>query len=254
MIISIFDNHLTKYYKDELMKILIYILLSLLFIVIGCGNNDSNTQESDQNINNLQSNTRSGEVIDKIDSGNYSYLQLKENGKIYWIAVPTMKIDNGEKLYFSQYMEMQDFRSESLDRTFESLLFVSDANKIADRKTLESAHSNLKSVIEDGISIEPLNGGNTIEQIFDEKETLKNKIVKVRGKVVKFNGGIMNRNWIHIQDGTDNEGDYDLLITSKEVVKVGDIVVAEGQLAIDKDFGAGYFYSVVLENAIITTE
>ena len=64
----------------------------------------------------------------------------------------------------------------------------------------------------------------------------------------------MNRNWVHIQDGTDNNGDFDLLITSDETVKVGDIIVAEGTLAIDKDFGAGYFYTVVIEEAKIISE
>jgi hypothetical protein len=64
----------------------------------------------------------------------------------------------------------------------------------------------------------------------------------------------MNRNWIHIQDGTDNDGEYDLLITSKESAKVGDTITVEGKLAIDKDFGAGYFYPVLVEDAKIIIE
>jgi hypothetical protein len=148
-------------------------------------------------------------------------------------------------------MEMKNFKSETLDRTFESVLFVNDAGKVADKKTLQMAHANLKPDNEETINIEPLDDGKTIAQIFNQKESLKNKTVKVRGKVVKFNGGIMNRNWIHIQDGTNNEGDYDLLITSKESAKVGDTIVAEGKLATDKDFGAGYFYPVLVEDAKI---
>ena len=235
------------------MKILVYLVFPLLLLIAGCGNNETNSGEMDKN-NDLQSGSRSGEVIDKIDAGNYSYLQLKENDKVYWAAVPTMQIENGEQIFFSEYMEMKDFRSETLDRTFESVLFVNDANKVADKKTLQIAHANLKPGNETTISVEPLDDGKTIAQIFNEKESLKNKTVKVRGKVVKFNGGIMNRNWIHIQDGTDNEGEYDLLITSKESAKVGDVIRAEGKLAIDKDFGAGYFYPVVLENAKIIIE
>ena len=61
----------------------------------------------------------------------------------------------------------------------------------------------------------------------------------------------MNRNWIHIQDGTGKENDYDLVITSGEKVQVGDIIVAEGKLTVDKDFGAGYFFSVIIEDARI---
>jgi len=235
------------------MKILVYLVFSIAIFFTGCGNNDSNSNEKVQT-SDMQSGSRSGEVIDKIDAGSYSYLKLKENDQVYWAAVPTMQIENGEQIYFSEYMEMKNFKSETLDRTFESVLFVNDANKVADKKTLEMAHANLKPGNETEISVEPLDGGKTIAQIFSEKESLKDKTVKVRGKVVKYNGGIMNRNWIHIQDGTDNDGEYDLLITSNESAKVGDVIIAEGQLSTDKDFGAGYFYPVLVEDAKIITE
>ncbi len=239
------------------MKIQVYMLFAIIILFIGCGNDDSNSQEITETKNktsNVESNSRSGIVEDKVNAGSYSYLQLRENDQVYWVAVPTMKIENGEQIFFSEYMEMKNFKSETLDRTFESVLFINDANKVADKKTLQIAHSNLKPGNKTEISVEPLDGGETIAQIFSEKETLKNKTVKVRGKVVKFNNGIMNRNWIHIQDGTDNKGEYDLLITSNESAKVGDIIIAEGQLSTDKDFGAGYFYAVVLENAKVTKQ
>jgi len=232
------------------MKILVYLVFPVLLFIAGCGNNDTKSNEKVQS-NDTQAGSRSGEVIDKIDAGSYSYLQLKENDQIYWAAVPTMKIENGEQIFFSEYMEMKNFKSETLDRTFESVLFVNDANKVADKKTLQMAHANLKPGNETEISVDPIDGGKTIAQIFSEKESLKDNTVKVRGKVVKFNGGIMNRNWIHIQDGTDNKGEYDLLITSNETVKVGDTITAEGKLATDKDFGAGYFYPVLVEDAKI---
>ena len=235
------------------MKILSYLVLPILLILTGCGNNETNSNEKVQS-NDMQAGSRSGEVIDKIDAGSYSYLQLKENDQVYWAAVPTMKIDNGEQIFFSEYMEMKNFKSETLNRTFESVLFVNDANKVADKKTLQMAHANLKPGNETKISVEPIDGGKTIAQIFSEKESLINKTVKVRGKVVKFNAGIMDRNWIHIQDGTDNEGEYDLLITSNESAKVGDTITAEGKLATDKDFGAGYFYPVLVEDAKIIIE
>ncbi|MFC2094419.1 nucleotide-binding protein [Bacteroidota bacterium] len=235
------------------MKVFVYLVFPILLFTAGCGNDETNSDEKVQT-SDMRLGSRSGEVIDKIDAGSYSYLQLKENDQVYWAAVPTMKIENGEQIFFSEYMEMKNFKSETLDRTFESVLFVNDANKVADKKTLQMAHANLKPGNETEISVEPLDGGKTIAQIFNEKETLKNKTVKVRGKVVKFNGGIMNRNWIHIQDGTDNNGEYDLLITSNETAKVGDTITAEGKLATDKDFGAGYFYPVLVEDAKIIIE
>ena len=169
------------------MKILVYLVFPVLLFIAGCGNNETHSDEKDKN-NDMQSGGRSGEVIDKIDAGNYTYLQLKENDNVYWVAVPTMQIENGEQIFFTEYMEMKNFKSETLDRTFESVLFVNDANKVADKKTLQMAHANLKPGNEKTISVDPLDDGKTIGQLFGEKETLKDNSVKVRGKVVKFNG------------------------------------------------------------------
>ena len=113
-------------------------------------------------------------------------------------------------------------------------------------------HPNIKSQKKGDLNIKPLPDGQTIAQIYMEKDVLKGKSVKVKGKVVKYNPDIMNRNWIHIQDGTGNENNYDLLVTSNDKTKIGDVIVAEGTLALDKDFGAGYAYKVLIENAKIT--
>jgi len=71
--------------------------------------------------------------------------------------------------------------------------------------------------------------------------------------VVRYNGGILDRNWIHLQDGTGKAGDgtNDILVTTTGTAKVGDVITARGTLAVDKDFGAGYTYAVLVENATI---
>jgi hypothetical protein len=66
---------------------------------------------------------------------------------------------------------------------------------------------------------------------------------------VKFSGGIMNRNWVHIQDGTKDNGKFDLTVTTQDSVKVGDVVIFEGKIALNKDIGAGYFYEILMEDA-----
>ena len=239
------------------MKIQVLLLFAIIIFFIGCANDDNKSQETVENTNqisNVESSSRSGIVVDKVDAGSYSYLQLKENDKLYWVAVPKLKIENGESIYFSQYMEMIDFKSETLNRTFESVLFVNDASRSMNKMNMKNPHSNLQSNNKQTISVGTLKDGKTIADVYKNKQSLNGKTVKVKGKVVKFNSGIMNRNWVHIQDGTDNNGDFDLLITSDETVKVGDIIVAEGKLAIDKDFGAGYFYPVVVEEAKIINE
>ena len=59
----------------------------------------------------------------------------------------------------------------------------------------------------------------------------------------------MDRNWIHIQDGTKEGANYDLTITTLDSTSIGNVVVAEGIISLDKDIGAGYNYEVLMENA-----
>ena len=103
--------------------------------------------------------------------------------------------------------------------------------------------------------VAPATGDNakTIAAIFAEKDALKGKPVRVRGKVVKFNAQIMGRNWVHIQDGSGSadKGDHDLTITTEETAKVGDTVTFEGPLTVGKDFGAGYAYDVIMESGTL---
>jgi len=150
-------------------------------------------------------------------------------------------------------MEMKNFKSESLNRTFESVLFVQDASKFPNQKMGEDPHKNLTNGQEEEISIETPEGGKTLEQIYNERESLNGKTIKVKGKVVKFNGGIMNRNWIHIQDGTGDPttNTHDLVVTSSAIVEKGTIISLEGVLAVGKDFGFGYRYDVLIEDAVI---
>ena len=226
----------------------IYILSILTIIIIAC------SQEKNENLNDLdaiKSQPHIAKVIDKIAVKNYDYLQVSENKNEFWIAVPTMQIDVGETVYFSKYMIMKDFKSSYNNRTFDEILFVDDARKSTTPDEMKKIHSKALAIEKEKIEIQPLADGKTIEQIFSEKSSLNGQTVRVKGKVVKFNKQIMKRNWIHIQDGTGDENSYDLVITSDQDVKVGDIITAEGKLAIDKDFGAGYFFPVIIEEAKI---
>ena len=72
-----------------------------------------------------------------------------------------------------------------------------------------------------------------------------------KGEVTKFSKGIMNKNWIHLQDGTKDNDDYDLIITSNVGTKVGDVITIKGKVFLDKDFGHGYFYKLIIEEGTI---
>ena len=101
------------------------------------------------------------------------------------------------------------------------------------------------------IKVEAVKGGVTVAELFAAKEKYSGKTVIIRGKVTKYNASIMNKNWIHIQDGTDYEGKFDLTATSALEFKVGDIVTIEGKVAINKDCGYGYSYEIILEEVVI---
>ena len=190
-------------------------------------------------------------VEDFINTSNYTYIQVKENDKDYWIAVTKMDVKKGQTLYFSKSMEMKDFHSTELNKTFDSVLFVDGIATSKGQADQGFKHPEINQDAKENVSVTAYPGGKTVKDIFADKASLSGKVVKIRGKVTKVNEGIMDRNWIHIQDGTSSNGEYDLLVTTKESAKVGDIVSFEGQVVTNKDFGAGYKYVVILEDATI---
>ena len=97
-------------------------------------------------------------------------------------------------------------------------------------------------------------GGKRISEIFADKAELKDKEVKVRGRVVKFNANIMGKNWIHIQDGTGKNGSNDLTVTSASRASLGDLILVTGKVTTDRNFGGTYQYPILIEDAKITVE
>ena len=91
-----------------------------------------------------------------------------------------------------------------------------------------------------------------VEEVYAKKDNLKGRKITVKGEVVKFNGGIMGKNWVHIRDGSGKQGTNDLTATTMDTAAIGDKVVVTGTLVVEKDFGAGYKYEVILEEATVT--
>jgi len=111
------------------------------------------------------------------------------------------------------------------------------------------------SAVVDLTGIAKAEGGKTVAQVFAEREKLAGKPVTVRGKVVKTNAGIMGTNWLHIRDGSGAEGTNDLTVTTNGAVpNIGDTVLVTGQAALNKDFGMGYAYPVIVEGAEVKVE
>jgi hypothetical protein len=96
--------------------------------------------------------------------------------------------------------------------------------------------------------------GKTVQEVYQEKARLNGKRVTLRGKVVKYSAAIMGKNWLHLRDGTGKEPTNDLTVTTQAKAKVGDTVLVEGTVALDKDLGAGYKYDVIIEDAKVKIE
>ena len=193
-----------------------------------------------------------GKVTEVIDVAAYTYIEVETGTEKVWAAAPKVAIKKGEKVTISTNMPMKNFFSDTIDRTFPLIYFVNGFS--ADANNNKTAHrANIKPIKQVIKGIEKVKGGNTIAEIHAKKASLKGKTVKVRGKVTRFASEVMDKNWLHIQDSS---GSNDLTITTDKtnIVAVGDIVVVEGKLELDKDFGYGYLYPVMLQEGKVTKE
>ena len=193
----------------------------------------------------------------------YTYIRAEEAGNEKWIAAPTFQVEVGKQYYFQKGLKMSGFESKELNKTFETIYFLdeiyTDSNLVSGVETLmptlDSIHVDViqpmgKPLVEkENIKIATFNGITTIANVYKDLKKIEGKIIKVKGKVTKFNAAIMNKNWVHLQDGTDFNGEFDLTATTLGEFLVGDIVTLEGKVALNKDFGYGYNYKLILEEA-----
>jgi len=219
----------------------------------------------------LNTATFSGAVIETMNSGGYSYMKLrggKDGREDVWVAAAEFAVTTGERVSVSLDMPMEHFKSKTLNRDFPMLYFVSNVARegepLAGARgpaagpaapiSMMGSHQSAAAATTPVERIPPAPGGLTIADIWAQRKALAGKPVVVRGKVVKVNNGIMDRNWLHVQDGSGTAADRtnDLTITTAAEVKLGDIVTLSGVLAIGKDFGAGYAYDAILEGAKVT--
>jgi hypothetical protein len=185
----------------------------------------------------------------------YTYLKVNESGKDLWLAVPTLEAKEGDTYYYEKGFEMTNFKSKELNRTFETITFLERASKepIASAKSTQvvSPGSSKSNIVKKEIKITPADGGISISQLFSAKESYAGKKVRIKGQVTKFSPAIMGTNWIHIQDGTDYNGSFDMTLTSNKVVNPGDTLTFEGKITLNKDLGYGYFFEVIMEDATV---
>jgi hypothetical protein len=219
-------------------------------MMVGCKDKGSYSK-----INNATSAAKSSihkiVVKESLEGGNYTYLNVDENGQNYWMAIANIPVTVGDTYYYDGGMVMKDFESKQLNKTFDEIVF---ANTIRTTEILEDTSTEAENphvaatpVIENDLKIERPKNGTSLAELFSSKKSFSAKSIIVKGKVVKVNNGIMDKNWVHVVDGTQFENKNDLTITTAETVNIGDIVTFKGVVVLDKDFGQGYVYDILLE-------
>jgi len=229
----------------------ISIAIICLTILLSCDNKKKDYAPIQKTIDQIEVT-----IKEVLQTGTYTYLLVQEAQQEYWMAVQKFNAKVGEKIYFVEAMEMNNFESKELDKVFDKIFFVDQISKTpidASSRKAEVIHNKQKEMqhLLDSIKISPAPGGQSIGELYRNAESFKEKAVIVRGQVVKVNMDIMDRNWVHLVDGTKGSDKSDLTFTTQELVKVGDTVVFKGVLALDREFGAGYVYPLIVEDAVL---
>ena len=198
-----------------------------------------------------------GPVLEQIAVPPYVYLRIKTSQGEIWAAVPETTIETGTVVTLANSMLMTDFESKSLNRTFDKIYFATLAPEGGAMAAAPAGnpHAGIpqSSTAVDVGQVEKAAGADarTVAEIWAGKTSLEGKTVTVRGVVVKVNDGVMGKNWIHLQDGSGEAAQKtnDLTVTTMERVAKGVTVTIKGTVRTNRDFGAGYAYPVMVEDA-----
>ncbi len=201
-----------------------------------------------------------GKVVETMNSGGYTYVQVDDGRKKIWAAAPQFAVAVGDQVVVPEGVPMTDFHSKTLERTFDVVYFVADIQVLGSRSAKEqiaAAHGAAGQAAAPAVDLSNIKkaaGGHTVAELFANKASLAGKEVVVRGRVVKSTPEVMGKNWLHIRDGSGDSGSNDLTVTTSAAADVGKTVLVRGKLSTDKDFGAGYRYDIIIEDATVAVE
>jgi len=204
--------------------------------------------------------TVKGKVLETKDVEPYTYLRLKTKDGEVWAAVGKSPVKVGSEVTIENASIMTNFESKTLKKTFDRIYFGSIAG--AGTKAplaggdMAAVHAGVAKPADVGeVKVAKATGpdARTVAEVVAKRTDLKDKTVVVRGKVVKFTPGVMDKNWIHLRDGTGSaaDGTNDVVVTTKDETQIGAVVLVKGVVHTDKDLGSGYSYKVLIEEATL---
>ena len=210
--------------------------------------------------------TFTGIVLATTNASRYTYVQVKNDKGTIWAAGPVFDVKVGDRVTVEGGMTAKNFTSKTLNRKFDELYLAGSITQAGNETPshaetagkLPAGHPAISGKAEatSGV-IPPIQkpaGGKTVAEVWSGKAALAGKTVIVRAKVVKVSTNILGMNWLHLRDGSGAEGENDLTVTTKEDVKPGDVVTLSGTINTNKDFGAGYSYEVIMQEATVVTK
>ena len=203
-----------------------------------------------------------GRILEKKEVMGYDYLKVDQNGTQRWVAIAKAPVKVGDMVGYDTKTVMKQFKSKSLGKTFDEIVFANEvyiAQKAVTPPSMKAMLSKEIDAVEEEIEAKDFKQKPfyTIEEVHRYRKELNGKTVTVKATVYKVSHQIMKRDWVHLGDGTGNEQKLtdDLVFTAPRTkVKAGDNVVATAKIVVDKDFGYGYFYKVMGEKATFKTK
>ncbi|PHX85701.1 MAG: hypothetical protein CK538_05840 [Opitutia bacterium] len=211
----------------------------------------------------------SGKVVETMNAASYTYVLIDTGTKKSWAAAPQFAVKVGDTVAIADAMPMQNYQSKTLNRTFDVVYFTGNISvngapaapsttapiPAPTTATLPSGRSTMPAkTAPDLTGIKRAENGQTVAEVITGKTKFAGKPVAIRARVVKYNAQILGKNWLHIQDGSGAPGTNDLTVTTAVTVKVGDLVLVTGKLGIDRDFGSGYKYPLIIEDASVVVQ
>lgn len=263
------------------------VLLLFFAFSVYCGQSDGETEEtqagnssfhdfSSKKVPREMAEAFEGTVTDVIETSRHIYVQVDTGEKKVWVAVPNFDGSPGDAVSVPAGIPVEDFYSRSLHREFDMMHFVGglgggDGRMPAQQtQKMPEGHPDIGGDPEkpdthpemdedsgarvDVGEVRKAKNGQTVSEVITERKKLAGKKIRIRAKVVKFTPEIMDKNWLHIQDGSGEEGTNDLIVTTDAEVRVGDTVLVKGRVSIDRDFGYGLKYPVIVEDADVTID
>lgn len=184
-----------------------------------------------------------------LHSGRYTYLKVSDGYRRYWIATASADIEPGNTISYHDGLLRVNFESQEFKRVFDTIYLVNSV-RLEGKNPVDQATPQKDPDADTKNYISEIQGSISLDELFANRSEYDGKIVTVAGNVIKVNRNIMGMDWVHITDNSLNDGrQEDLIITTNSSVLTGERVVFKGKISLNRDFGYGYSYDILMEEA-----